>query len=93
MNTYRIYGYTNKGYELVGTTTDREKALKKAKNLNSHKYHRYMIIEHDYARDEDILIAREYLGEECIVRHTDYVPDFRVVGTEMNIKEKKEIER
>lgn len=89
MNNYRIYGYAKKGWEYIGTTTDRDKAIKKAKNLNIYKYPKYMIIEHDYARDEDKIIKLEYLGQECIVKHIDYVPDYKVIGTEIKIRERE----
>lgn len=42
-----------------------------------------------YARDEDKIIKLEYLGQECIVRHTDYVPDFKIVSTEIKMRERK----
>ena len=83
---YKIYGNTQKGWIKVGQTTNRERAINQGKNLDYHKYSKYMIIEHNSSRDEDVPIIVKYLGQECSVISADYEADYKVVGTEIKFK-------
>ena len=56
---YKVYGRTNRGYQLLVTKSDRQQAIDYAKNLNSEVYDSGLVIEHNKETNTDFPIDLE----------------------------------
>lgn len=65
---YRVYGNSNKGWKFVKNVTSKDKAIEIGQNLNPKDFSKYMIIEHNSDRNEDIPIIVEILSDEHNVK-------------------------
>lgn len=99
MKTYRIYGYEKKrGWGIVETKTDKEKAIDFAKSLSAKDYYKYMIIEHDNEENSDFPIERGDLYEECkVTQVNDFKAGIKVKAMEIKpfnrAKNKQELKK
>ena len=56
---YKVYGRTNRGYQLLATKNNKQQAIDYAKNLNFEVYDSGLVIEHNKETNTDFPIDLE----------------------------------